>query len=184
MPVEMLIAAQDLNTSKKGDIIRVKDQPCTWGSLHTLPRYIIVTISNATKNQVDQYIDNWPLEFEHEILAENDQGYRVRVSVDPALVSASDVGKAQMRDEMRQWLVEAHGAVNVSFTSSSLTADLPKPIDLQEVKAQFHDFFSGMFQTHRYHFSDADVDTVINAGGTVTITRQVALTKIVDKLSE
>ena len=56
MPVECLVRQQDGPGGRKsGDIITVKEVPCTWGSGEGLPTYVIIEISNINKNQFAAY---------------------------------------------------------------------------------------------------------------------------------
>lgn len=88
------------------------------------------------------------------------------------------------------------GSQVVSFTSSSMTVDVPKNgiyqmasglnnLDyLKLLKSNFRDVFRTQLNVSRYHFSESDVDAVIAAGGTVTRTKQQAITHMLDKLEE
>ncbi len=184
MPVEILIAATNLNSSKKGDICAVHDSPWTWGNKESLPRYVQLTISDATEAQTHHYLDQWTTKFDHEILNEDGSGYRVRVSVDPSVISASNVGKSQIKSRMLSWIEGNYNGQSVTFTADSMTVDIPKPVDLQEVKRAFADIFDVRFQKRKYHFSDADVDTVVGQGGTIVLTTAQALNYIKDKVGE
>ena len=56
MAVECLVRQQDGTGGRKsGDIITVKEVPCTWGSSEGLPIYVIIEISNVNKNQFAAY---------------------------------------------------------------------------------------------------------------------------------
>lgn len=184
MGCEVLIRARDGgNGFKKGYVVTAKDQPCVWGTMETLPDFIRLIISDCTAEQVRHFLDDWQIRYRFALVAENDIGYRYRVEVDPAYISASDTGKHEIKENMTDW-AEDRGFAVVGFTSESMTVDIPKPADLPTIRADFADVFDKVLNIRRYYFSGADVDTVINAGGVYTLTKQQALNNIIDKLDE
>jgi hypothetical protein len=184
MVCELLIRATDgSNGFKKGYIVVVKDQPCVWGAKETLPDFIRLIISDCTAAQVNHFRNSWDIKYKFTLVAENDAGYRYKVEIDPAYISASDTGRHEIKDSMTDWAVDRGFAV-VGFTSDSMTVDILKPADLPAIKADFADVFDTVLSIRRYYFSAADVDMVIAAGGVYTLTKQQALNNVVDKLDE
>jgi len=132
VPVYLDIAARNIrNTYEKGDVVGVgvdhfSDDPT--GAL------VGVCITDIHDNkQVEKYAKRWKLILDFTIDAENDEGWRVVVSANPACISASGVG----RDEIKQHMVDFIGndpafsrtGVRIpagGFTPSSLTLLIPK----------------------------------------------------------
>jgi len=148
---------------------------------------------------VHHYINDWHIDFRHVFVAENELGWRYRIEVDPIYISASDVGKQEVKSEMVS-LVESgeywEGSRVFKIKSDYMTVDIPKngvyqtasglsDLDyLKLLKKDFSDVFRQRLNVSRYHFSEADVDTVIAAGGTIEQTKLQALNKVLDKLEE
>jgi len=182
---EVLIMARDNHASGylKGYPVVVAESPAGWGEGEGLPDFIQLSIPDATMAQVESFLDDWPIRYTHTILVQNANGYRIKAEVDPAYISASNTGAAQIKTQMQEWVTQRGGIV-VNFTSASMTFDIPKPVDLQELKTEFDDFFNDVLDIRRYYFSTADVDNAIAVGGQITLTRTQALNKIIDKLAE
>lgn len=183
MPCEILIRATDSSSGvmKKGYASVVRDLPWTWGSKEGLPGWIILEITDATASQVDHFMVNWFIKFTHTILQENAVRLRIRVEVDPAVISASDVGKNEIKTEMQEWIENEKGGAMRSISLSELVVDIPKPVDLNALKLEFADEFDAMLDITRYYFTEADVDTVIAAGGHITRTKAQVLALVKDK---
>lgn len=184
MPVIISVAAIDGNVTKKGDICSVHSPAWGWGKNDQPPKRIRVTISDSSKSQVLHYLDHWEIKFQHEIKNETVEGYRIELKVDPAVISTSEIGKNQIKTKMVDWFYNNYNAQTVSFSSNSYLVDIPKPVDLVDLKKNFADIFNARFAVRRYHFSEADVDTIIGMGGFITITKAQALNYIKDKLAE
>lgn len=130
---------------------------------------------------------------------ENDDGWRYTIEVDPAYISASDVGKQEMKAEMVNLIENGEyweGSSVFKIKIDYMTVDIPKngvyqtanelsDFDyLKLLNSNFRDVFRTRLNVSRYHFSESDVDTVIAGGGTITLTKLQALNKVLDKLSE
>lgn len=181
---EILIAAKDFNTFKKGWPVVVKESPAVWGSNEGLPRFVILTITDATRSQVVNYIKQWPIKFSHEIVAENEQGYRIRIEVDEQYIDVSQRAKNKIKQEMADYLINEVEAVIVNWDDSQVTFDIAKPIDLQQLKNNFADVWDDVFEQRRWRFSEADVDLAIAQGGVITLTKNEVLNRIIDRLTE
>ena len=81
MPVQLLVAATTHAKQIKGAIIAVRDSPTTWGSKEGLPNYIVVTISNATAEQVDEYLGAWKTDFQHSVVTLPDLSKQITVTI-------------------------------------------------------------------------------------------------------
>ena len=183
MAVEILIAAKDFTSFKKGWPVVIKDSPATWGSKEGLPQFVRLIISDATKSAVEHFLNQWPIKFKHEIQAENAQGYRINITVDPDHVNISGDNRDQIKETMQDFL-EDIGAVNITRTVQSVTFDLAKPADLPQLKEDFADVFDEIFSQRRYYFTSADVDTAISNGGETTLTKAQVLNRVVDRYQE
>lgn len=181
---EILIAARDFNTFKKGWPVVVKDSPAVWGAKEALPDFVILRVPDATKEQIINYVKQWPIKFSHSILAENDQGYRINVEVDEQYVDISQRAKNKIKSVMCSWLIADAQASIINWDSSQVTFDIAKPVDLQALKLDFADKFDDIFEQRRYRFSDADVDLAIAQGGSVTLSRNQVLNRIIDRVTE
>ena len=188
MPAKILIAAQDLPSGyAKGDIVSVLPDGGEFGNKEALPSFIRLTVSDATKQEADAYLSHWGKIFDYEILAENAQGYRIRVSVDSAAISATG-GGAELRQQLKDgilsglklgWTVQLHDQ-----TANSITVDVAKPANLAEGKAALNERFSEIAAKSRYYFAAADVDKAIAAGGEFTRTRSQVTALLQDKLDD
>jgi hypothetical protein len=184
MPTELLISNTDANFQGRGEVVAYYESPHTWGNKEGLPNYVHLTISDVSKEKVEDFLRAWDIEFSHTILNENEQGYRIKVEVDPAWISASDVGKHQMHAKMQDFVIDRYNGQIVSIDSAQMTADIPKPVDLQQLKKDFADVFNKVLNARRYYFSETDMDNAVSQGGHITLTKQQALDRVIDKLTE
>ena len=194
MPAFIDIAARDLKSYNKGDIIGIAGRCST-----PTDKIVGVEITDATINQSLHYVYGWYIDFSHTLVNQNENGWRFEIEVDPAYISASDVGKDELKAGMQDH-VESNeyweGSSVVSFTSNSMVVDIPKDgiyqtanelsnLDyLKLLKSNFSDVFKIRLFPSRYHASAAQVDQIIAAGGFIQITKEQALNKIIDKLEE
>ena len=183
MAVEILIAAKDFTTFKKGWPVVIKDSPANWGYKEGLPQFVRLIISDATKVQVQHFLNQWPIKFKHEIQAENEQGYRINITVDPNHVSISGENRSQIKATMRTFLEEI-GAVSVTWTPDYIIFDIAKPVNLVELKLDFADVFDDIFNQRRYYFSAADVDQTIALNGELSLTKTQVLNRVIDRYQE
>jgi hypothetical protein len=198
MPAYIDIAARDLTSYAKGDIvgIAIEGKQC---SISPSNAFICLIISDATRDQVHHYINQWTIDFRHVYVSENDNGWRYRIEVDPIYISASNVGKQEMKTEMVDLIENGEyweGCSVFKVKIDYITIDIPKngvyqtasglsDFDyLKLLKSDFSDVFRARLDVSRYHFSDADVDTVIADGGTIELTKLQALNRVLDKLED
>lgn len=179
---DLLISANNMNTQQIGEVVDTKPDGQVWGRKEQPPNYVHLTVTGATRDEVVDYISFWNIRFQHEILVENAQGYRIRTSVDPIYIAASELGKHAMKANMQDWAQNRWNATVVAFTSDSMTVDIPKPVDLAAMKLDFADYFDTTLGPRRYHFSAADVNTALANGGKITLTKAQALARVIDKL--
>ena len=186
MPCECLIVANPKTAAgwRKCEVCVVKDAPCDWGYSEGPPNWVILKISDATKSQVESFLGEWLTGiFIFSIVAQNEQGYRVRVEVDPEIISASGLNKS-VRKGVRDYLVGTYQASIHEYGDDYAIVDIPKPADLLEIRDGLLDLFQERYAMRRYYFGSADVDLALSQGGIIELTRTQALNKINDRLAE
>lgn len=199
MPAYLDIAARDLTSYKKGDIVGIAIKGKE-GSQDPSGAFITLIISDATREQAYRFIRDWKIDFSHTLVSQNAFGWQFLIEVDPVYISASGIGRASIKSKMRSHIDYApsnspwNGCLVALFTANSMTVNVPKNgtyqtakgldnIDyLAVLKSEFRDIFRKQLLPRRYHFSEADVDQVIAAGGTITLTKVQVLNKVFDKL--
>lgn len=196
MPAFLDIAAKDFKSQSKGDILTISGVAC---SEDPSGRMVGIEITDTTVTKALHYVYDWKVDFSHTLVNQNAQGWRFRVEVDPAYISMSEVGKGELKSGMQDHVETSEyweGSQVVSFTSDSMTVDIPKngvyqtasglsDIDyLKLLKSDFSDIFKVRLKASRYHVSESDVDIIIIAGGFMQITEEQALNQILDKLDE
>lgn len=177
MPVQLLVAASDHAKQLKGQVIHVQDEPCAWGAVERPPNYVVVRIADATKAQVEGYLETARNVFAYSH-ATRGQRIEVQVSVAPGIVALG----GGVRLAARTYLEDAWGAVFASWADGTATFDVDRSVVLAEMKADLLDRFEDRLGP-RYRFAPADVDQALAAGGTAELTRAQAQARIVDRLA-
>jgi len=184
MPCEILIAAVGkIGITQKGYPWIIKDCPCAWGKKECPPNWVILRLTDASKAQVEHFLNEWKKQFAYQILAENELGYRIKVTVDPDFISVSGANK-ELRADLKDHIVTNYGASIVSYDGNEAVVDIPKPVSLLAVQADIYDIFSERVDTRMYYFSEADVDLALSKGGYIEMSRQQALNRIKSKLDD
>lgn len=200
MSTEILVRATQGSNYGPGEIVDTKPGGHVWGRMEQPPDYIHLTISDADRNQVIEFLERWDIKFQHVLENQNANFWWITISVDPAYISASNVGAAELKSTVQDHVEGGseywQGTTVVSFTSSSMTVKIPKngvyqtanglsALEyLKVLKSDFADIFDTVLDPKRYYFSAEDVATVLAAGGSFTLTKAQALNNIIDKLSE
>ena len=196
MPCEVLIRATTTAGRYKGDPQEVRDDSLLvtrpWGMREGTPEFVILHITDAAAAQIQGYMDAVVNTFVYEIQAENQNGWRILVSVNPNITTLYGIDKG-LRNEMRDYLVDNWGGVvfdydNVNHTYAVI--DFPKPLlfnaeekTLLDLQADVHDKFVSTVFRRRYRFSDADVDQVLGLGGKVDQTLAQVNAKVIDRIA-
>lgn len=177
---------------KKGYVAAIRNQSRLlihpWASSEGLPKFVTLVISDADRSQVAHFMDNWRIKFLHSIVNENAAGFRVRIEVHPGVVASSGRGRAKIKAVMQAWVAARDGSI-FAFSADGMTVDLPKPqydiVGLVALKSEFEDDFGDELESAvMYYFTEAEVDSVIAAGGSVTRTKAQVLALIKAKLDD
>jgi len=182
MPAELLLSALNSHSQRIGEIVDVQEGGHVWLSGEQPPKYVHLTISDASKEEVVGYLSTWELFYKTTVLSQTTEHYTVRVAVDPAYISASAVGRYMMNNRMVTWAEDRWGCTNITLNKSYIDMDVPKPADLSVMKKEFDKAFKVLMDFRRYKFSVADVVTALADDGTITLTKQQALSRVIDKL--
>lgn len=181
MAVEILV----ILTTKLGSVLRghpkrFKETPCAWSTIYSPPRYVILRVTGATTGQVGYFLEPWEKYYAHTILNENDNGYRIRIEVDPNVISLSGLNK-RIKSKFKQYIEYTWGGVTQSFGLDFIIFDIAKPVDLVQMKKEFADIFNVRFARRHFIFSETILTNAINAGGLLEITKAEALTDITNE---
>lgn len=184
MPVELLVHAVNTYKTRKGEIVHVK--PATimgsieWGSQEQLPQFVKFYIGNATAEQVAQYRARLRTIMQYELMAENAQGRRYRLSLHARLHSTYG---ARLRNDIKNLLVRKWGATIQSYDpeTNSAVVDIPNT-DWAALQAAVKDVGEDMLKHRRYRFNDAAISAAVAAGGYLAVTRQQAAAALMDRL--
>ena len=198
MPCELLIRATSSDVRFKGEPQEVRDDADLierpWGGREGPPEFVILHVTDATAAQIQPHMDAVVNTFTYTIQAENENGWRIRTDIDPAIVELYGIDKG-VRDDMRDVLVNDWGGVVFDYDNVNHTyavVDFPKPLiyipdnvekTLADLKADVHDKFEGPVYRRRYTFSEADVDQVLGLGGKVDQTLAQVQAKVIDRLA-
>ena len=156
-------------------------------------------ITDATREAAHHYVNKWRIKYKFNLKNYNEDGWRYEVIVDPAVISATQVGKDQLKEEMTEYIAEDRRWVGASvheFTANSMTVDIPRggayqvmkqlsDVDyLKELQEDFKRNFRNTLAIRRYYVDPADVDTIAGLGNYIEITTTQALNQIKDRLAE
>lgn len=194
----LLVSASDLNNQKIGEVVDIKEDGHVWGGREQPPNYIHVNVTGSTREQAAAYLGSWDIKYIFTLVNQNAAGWRYRIEVDPAYISASNQGSAELKTTMQDMVTgteEWEGSAVVSFTSSSMTVDITKSgvyqtaqslsdLDyLKLLKSIFADIFDTVLDPRRYKFAAVDVATALAGDGTWTLTKAEAQAVVIDKLT-
>jgi len=199
MPCEVLIRATTTpeNTRFKGDPQEVRDDSFLpqrpWGSKEGPPEFVILHVTDATAAQIQGYMDAVVNTLTYTIQAENENGWRIRIDVNPAIPRDYGLDKG-VRNDMRDMLVADWGGQVFDYDNVNheyAVMDFPKPLmyiptneerTLLALKSDVHDKFVDVLFRRRYRFSESDVDQVLGLGGKVDQTLAQVNAKVIDRL--
>lgn len=172
MAVFFDVAKVDLPKFEKGEFVAMGIERCSDAPDY----YICIEITDMTKSQVKHLTRKWRLEFNQEIVAQNENGWRIEVTVSPGVISASGLGRNEIKQRMRDWFLRnsrVAGASIHDWTDHSLTVDLPKngPWQqrkklsnreyLQALKQKFDRIFGIKFRRREFYILPQHVDYIV-----------------------
>ncbi len=200
MTAKLVISAIADVTYARGDVIGLVPEGEDYGGSEVPPNFVRATITNVTNTEAQAYLFNWEIDFIFTLVNQNALGWRYRVEVDPIYISASGVGQAELKTEMQTYIEtteEWEGASIVSFTTTSMTVDIPKNGVYQTangltdneylklLRDHFSDVFKQILNIRRYYFNAAFVDAaLLLTDGEWTGLKSEALASLVDRLDE
>jgi hypothetical protein len=133
---------------------------------------------------VDSFLGEWSTGvFKATVQLENADGYRVRIEMDPSVISVSGLNKS-VKIAVRDYLQNTWNAGIRSYGDDYVVVDIPKPVDLQVAWKDMKDVFHERYEMRRYYFSSEDVDYALSQGGVIELTRDQALSHVKDRLAE
>lgn len=188
MAVELLIYAKTDNPKiKKGSIQTVREAPGGWGT-RELPEFgdfILLTISDATVAQVENYMDRWKLEFSYDGPTNmGGSNRRLDVSIDPRLQAKYPTYTTNLGINIKNALLDRFAAQvqSVTFPNAyTFRVDYAQGGGIvNKMKNHLVDLFSDDIEDRYWRFSEADIDLAVSAGGYVTLDRAAALLRLRD----
>lgn len=198
MSAKFDVAKINLRSFSKGEIVSIAPEgmDCSDDTVN----FICVEITNVTREEAHDYVNEWKIDFDYNQLSQNAQRWIYEVTVDPVYISATETGKAQIKQEMRDHIESGseywEGCTVLDFTAESITVRIPKngvyqtaeglsDVEyLRILKLDFSDIFKTVFAIRRYYFTEAYVDQVVAAGNYVAITKSESLSIIQDRLDD
>lgn len=167
---------------KRGYPVVVRPDGHEWGIKECLPGFVLLKIPGTSVDAVRHYISSWDFDVDYEVVASNEQGYRVRVFGQN--VSAS--GQAALtKEQIETWLTN-HGATVHSWGQNEVTFDLPTtdPVKLQRFRDELRDAVKRTYYRRQFYFPASAVDMIEDNGGVMEATAQQVLNYIKDRLDE
>ena len=135
-PVYLQVAARDYpNKFSKGDIVEVYAKGTLKSDWCVPPDWIWAEITDKSKNQVNAYLTSWQIRFVQTLMNQNATRWRYRIEVDPVYISASELGKFEIKQEMSNYLENSaidwsnlwYKSNIVSWNNAGIVIDIPKP---------------------------------------------------------
>ena len=144
MAVELLVKATEGTSYGKGSPVVVKQAPGVWGSKETLPMFIVVVITGVDMGDVRHFVSQ---QIKNDFNASR-SGNRITVTAASVTVSGKNSLPVQ---RVRSFIMDVIGGTNISWTSNSVSFDLPPDTDIQEIRAEFIDKLQTLYSTRRYY---------------------------------
>lgn len=135
-PVYLQVAAMDFpGKFRKGDIVEVYASGTLKSDWCVPPDWCWAEITDRSKNQVNAYLTGWNIQFVQTLMNQNATRWRFRIEVDPVYISASELGKYEIKQEMTDyinghvthWASLWYKCSIVSFNNAGIVIDIPKP---------------------------------------------------------
>lgn len=106
---------------KKGYLIIAKDVPCVWGSFEKFDhgKFVIVRVTNATADEINNYIKEWELEVDHKHVASDlsIDGHRYKLfATNPGVSLRGVITRDKAEKYLDNWNVKIHSVANNEIT--------------------------------------------------------------------
>lgn len=193
MPCAILIRATDSLSGgkKKGTGSIVKNPPFVFGGKEQLPDWIRIIVTDADASEFGFFMTDWITIFEVTPQGGPPGFVRLRFRVHPSVISASNVGRDEMKARMSVWAVNNYGATIVNASVSTIIVDFPEPLvalgvptTVAGITSDFADHFDVRFQRARFFIPDSVVDMIVALPqGSTALTKVQTDALIVDKFT-
>ncbi len=157
----------------------VRDEPAEWGSSEGPPKYVILRITDASANQVQEFLVRWKSNFQHSVSTNPDLSKQITVTISSKIVDIFGTIRG-LKLQMKIRLEDEWGATIISYNSTEAIFNVPADTDLAALKADLLDIFEEQIGP-RWLFSEADVDIALGLGGTVELSKAQAIARIIDR---
>ena len=176
MSVEFLVHARSHKIFEKGAISQtVKDSPAIWGRMETLPDFIRVTVTDATKADIDKYNKQWVEEYE---LTEEADFFRIQ-HLDRTSVNRPRLNQAKI-DRFKKLMLSA-GVTGDNVTTQNGGLLIQKVIDFDTIQGLVNDTLNVMHLHRMFHVKASVIDNAVaNNNNSVIITLAQLEANLVD----
>ncbi len=159
MAVEFLVKARARKIFNIGSISQtVKEAPAVWGRKETLPDFIVVRVTDATKADIDKYNRIWTEVIE---VIENPDHFRVQ-HVDRTSPNRPRLTQAK-RTKFKQ-LLKAFGVTSADVVIDNGGLIIDKVLALEELQGAVNDTLSGMHKHRQYHINPTVINNFVAQG--------------------
>jgi hypothetical protein len=165
---------------KKGDFVVVVEDAQTWGAKEGPPSFVSVSCPEITVEQARGYLDGWELRPNYEVLASNEQGWRVRITSElPGALNEAGIPIATARSYL-----EGQGCQFVSSAADNIVVDVPNTADIEDIKEKLNNVVGRPHRRKRWCVSEACIDWALAQGSIdVPATKAQLQTYLTDKAS-
>ena len=159
MAVEFLVKARARKIFNIGAISQtVKEAPAVWGRMETLPDFIQVRVTDATKADIDKYNRVWTEVVE---VIENDDHFRVQ-HIDRTSPNRPKLTAAK-RTRFKG-LLKAHGVTNENVVIENGGLLIDKVLTFEELQGAVNDALSDMHKHRQYHINPTVINNFVSQG--------------------
>lgn len=187
MAVEILLHAFTHDKALKGTPVVVKC--CSqlsispWGTREGLPNYVVLEVTDIEKEDCLFCMDAVKRLITCELVSSNILGRRYKLSVDPRIPAKLGVDAA-FGDALLYYIQDEYSGANVSWNPEigECVFDIPHQDNWTTFENKMESMFKENLMVNRYHFPEADVDTIIANGGKLTEDSSGIYSRLIDRL--
>lgn len=183
MATEILISNNNANLRQIGEVVAMFESPHTWGGREGFPNYMHLTITDVGLDVAKKFSEKWIIDYKLDVQVNNPQRIRYKVEVAAASISASGIGRDQLKTGMQQWAESSYDATAIAFTPETFTVDVRKPFDTVQFAKDFDDIWRDVFEERKYILGAASIALGQVAGQVPDMTMAEADAAFVDKLT-